>query len=173
LDELPWLSLYAAALEVEQRFGVSQAVARKKLRRACADEHIKSMKAPRDEPSMKARRDEPTIRLPFEYWEPVAPSEWREREVDYDGPDADGCKIEVMIYEPDFRFWIKGDISKSNRRAPRKRDLVERALNAIWPDGNIPESILNKEIERKVGELLKREGRDISRETILRAAGRK
>src|SRR5205823_8856692 len=96
MNEDDWLYFYTAAREVEQRLNVSRAVARKRLREACADQLIISMKAPCDEPAGQ---------LPFEFWERIAPHDWREREVDYDGPDKDGCKTEVMIYEADFRSW--------------------------------------------------------------------
>ena len=45
--------------------------------------------------------------LPIEFWVRIDPREWSARTVDYDGPDADGCEIDVMIHEDDFRSWIK------------------------------------------------------------------
>jgi hypothetical protein len=55
---------------------------------------------------MKAPCDEPSGRSPAEFWTIVKAREWRDGEVDQDGPDADGCKIEVMLKEADFRFWL-------------------------------------------------------------------
>jgi hypothetical protein len=73
MNEDDWLSFYAAAREIEQQSDVSSAVARKQLRQACGDQLIATMKAPWDEPAG---------RLPFEYWERIAPREWCERQVD-------------------------------------------------------------------------------------------
>jgi hypothetical protein len=90
-----WLSFYTAASEIEQQHRISGAEAQKKLRTACREELIRTRKAPTDDGFL----------LPFEFWTRVAPSEWS-RQVDYDGPDKDGCAIEVMIFEPDFRSWF-------------------------------------------------------------------
>ena len=167
MDEPGWLSLYEAALEVERSFGISRAVARKRLRQACAEQLITSMKAPYDDGHQ----------LPFEYWSPVAPSEWRQREVDYDGPDKDGCETVVMIREDDYRHWLNGATKNNgqkvtNRGSPKRR-LAEQAIKKLWP-GGIPSSLLNKQIEKEVADWLEQQGvPPISRETILRAAGRK
>jgi len=155
--EPEWLTFNRAALEIQKQHGGSQADAQARLRHACADEKIRSMKAPYD-----------PNELPLEYWTRVAPNEWRDRQVDYDGPSADACDIEIMINGDDFRHWLgePTPICKS----PSKRDLAEQAINGIWPNG-IPPDLLNKEIEKQVGERLK--PRIISKDTILRAAGRK
>jgi hypothetical protein len=51
--------------------------------------------------------------------------------------------------------------------------LAEQAIKKLWP-GGIPSSLLNKEIQKAVGDWLKQQGiAHISRETILRAAGKK
>ena len=166
MDEPGWLSLDEAALEVERSFGISRAVARKRLRQACAEQLITSMKAPYDGGYDEGHQ------LPFEYWSPVAPSEWRQREVDYDGPDKDGCETEVMIREDDYRYWLNG-ATNVRSKGSSKRDLARRAINDIW-SGDIPIEISNKQIAKQVGEHLKQQGRsDIGSDTILRAAGRK
>ena len=157
MDEPGWLTFYTAALEIEQRFGGSQAEAQAKLRQACADQKIRSMKAPYDD-----------AQLPFEFWTWIAPSEWHSRQVDYDGLDRDSCKTEVMIHETDFRYWLGEPPPQTS--APSKRDLVKQVIDEIWPNG-IPANLLNKEIEKQVGDRLKPQ--IISRDTILRAAGRK
>jgi hypothetical protein len=119
MDEPGWLTFYTAAREIEQRFGGSQAEAQAKLRQACADQKIRSRKAPIEKQG----------RLPFEFWTRVAPREWREREVDYDGPDADGCAIEVMINESDFRHWLLGQQSpEDNRITSSLSDLTSAAI---------------------------------------------
>jgi hypothetical protein len=165
MDEEGWITFYTAAKELEQAFGISWAAAQKRLRQACAEQLITSMKAPYDEPAGE---------LPFEYWTRVAPSEWREREVDCDGPDKEGCPTEVMIRDADYRHWLNG--LSGTRSVPNrspKQELVKRIIKDIWPD-NIPRGTLNKQIERQVGERLKQQGHPhISSDTILRAAGRK
>jgi len=83
MNEDDWLPFYSATGEMEQRSSLSRAVARKQVRQACADQLITSMKAPCDDGH----------RLPFEFWKRIAPKEWREREVDYDEQDAEGCEI--------------------------------------------------------------------------------
>jgi hypothetical protein len=171
MDEPGWFSLYEAALEVERSFGISRAVARKRLRQACAEQLITSMKAPYDGGYDEGHQ------LPFEYWSPVAPSEWRQREVDYDGPDKDGCETVVMIREDDYRHWLnvvmireddyrhwlngatKNNGQKVTNRGSPKRRLAEQAI---------------KQIEKEVADWLEQQGvPPISRETILRAAGKK
>jgi hypothetical protein len=58
------------------------------------------------------------------------------------------------------------------RKQP-KRNSAEDAIKQIWPDG-IPSGVVNADIEKKVGAWLKeRDLSDVSRDTILRAAGRK
>jgi hypothetical protein len=163
MNEEDWLTFYEAASEIEQRSGVSRAVARKRLRQACADQLITMMKAPYDEQAGL---------MPPEFWNPIAPSEWRQREVDYDGPDKDGCPTVAMIREADYRHWLNGE-SDVRSNGSSKRDLAKQAINEIWSD-DIPKEVSNKQIAKQVGERLKQQGRsDISSDTILRAAGRK
>jgi len=100
MNEPGWLTFYTAAREIEQRFGGSQAEAQAKLRQACRDEKIRAMRAPYD------GQGEGPDQLPIEFWTRVAPREWRERDVDFDGPDDDGCPIEIMLNENDFRHWL-------------------------------------------------------------------
>jgi hypothetical protein len=104
MNEEDWLTFYEAAQEIAERLGMSQAVARKHLRQACADQLIITMKRPLD-----------PVPLPVEFWTRVDPREWSTRTVDHDPPDADGCKTEVMIHEDDFRSWIGHP--QSNREA--------------------------------------------------------
>jgi hypothetical protein len=121
-----WLSFYEAAHEVVQRFGVSRAEAEAQLRQGCADQKLRSMKAPIDGNC-----------LPFEFWTRVAPSEWRDREVDYDGPDADGCEVTVMINEADFRYWLSLRSAQGNARkqAQGKAPLIIEHLKEMHPHG--------------------------------------
>jgi hypothetical protein len=126
MHEPGWLSFYSAALEIEQRFRLSQAEARKKLRKACADQQISSMKAPYEEPGQ----------FPFEFWTRITPDEWRERQVDYDGPNADGCMTEVMIFEKDFQYWLSQQMPPEKKKQARGIvPLIIEHLQAMYPDG--------------------------------------
>jgi hypothetical protein len=165
MNEEDWLTFYETANEIEQRSGVSRAVARKRLRQACADQLITTLKAPYDEQAGL---------MPIEFWSPIAPSEWRQREVDYDGPDKDGCPTVVMIREGDYRHWLNAASDVRRNKGSPKRDLARQAVEEIWPDAIIPKEVSNWQIERQVADRLKQQGRsDIGRDTILRAAGRK
>ena len=181
MTESEWIAFYAAARDIHQRIGGSLAEAQMKLRRACRDGLIRTMKA--------LYEDE--RQLPFEFWARIAPHEWSEREVDYDGLDADGCKVMAMIHEDDFRQWLNkqqptmADASSPpgsllDKRATRaKRELVRRIIADLYP-GGIPGLVTNPEIAKQVQERLPaycKENnlprRQISDDTILRAAGRK
>ena len=167
MNEPNWIYFYEAAHEVEQSFGISWAAAQKRLRQACADQLITSMKAPCDDGH----------RLPIDYWSPIAPREWREREVDYDGPDKDGSETAVMLREADYRHWLNGatknDAQKVTNRGSPKLRLAQQAIKELW-SGGIPSNLLNNEIEKSVGDWLKQKGlAQVSRDTILRAAGKK
>ena len=180
MNEPGWLTFYTASRITKWWLGVNEAEARIMLRLACAEQKIQSMKAPCDELGNPTRYEDRLQILPIEFWTRVAPSDWREREVDYDGPDADGCHIEVMLNETEFLDWlIKQPPDKEPAKSTRKRDLVQQAINALWQDG-IPRDILNKQLEKQVAVWIadhcKRRNLpkpDISRDTILRTAGRK
>jgi hypothetical protein len=122
MNEEDWLTFYEAANEIEQRSGVSRAVARKRLRQACADQLITTLKAPYDEQAGL---------MPIEFWSPIAPSEWRQREVDYDGPDKDGCPIVVMIREDDYRHWLNERSTTSGQAAFLKRFQISRSQSKL------------------------------------------
>jgi hypothetical protein len=119
MHEPGWISFYSAAADIRQRCGGSLADAQGRLRHACADGRMRSMKAPLD----------PEV-LPLEYWTGLAPSEWRVREPDYDGPDADGCEVVVMINEDDFRPWLNAlpTPAADNRRDAAIRKLLEAGV---------------------------------------------
>ena len=179
MTEPGWITFYTAARHIHQRIGGSQAEAQMKLRRACGDGLIRTMKAPYENEHTQ---------LPFDIWTRVAPREWREREVDYDGPDADGCKMVAMIHEDDFRQWLTKQQADApslprslvHKRANRsKRELAKLVIADLWPHG-IPELVTNPELCKQVQERLPgycKENnlprRQISDDTILRAAGRK
>ncbi|MGB6660329.1 MAG: hypothetical protein WBE90_14895 [Xanthobacteraceae bacterium] len=159
-----WISFHQATHEVSKRVGCGWAEAKRTLRSACAEAKIGSMKAPCDPDT-----------LPREFWTAVAHREWREREVDQDGPN-DGCEIEIILNEDDYRRWLNGiPLSKPGtltfRR--RKRDTAKEAIAELWPNG-IPAVLGNKDIIQRAGQRLKPNGAsEVSDDTILRAAGRK
>jgi hypothetical protein len=163
--EQEWISFYEAAHELTKRFDCGWAEAKVILRQACRDAKIDTMKAPLD-----------PDRMPSPFWTKITHREWRDREVDEDGPDADGCKIEVMVRDDDFRRWLNRQ--ETAKQAPkdgtrRLRQSAKQAINALWP-GGIPGGVSNGEINQKVSAHLKAHHLSkMSRDTILRAAGRK
>ena len=164
MTERPWLNFYFAANEIEQRLGVSGGEARRMLRQACASGAVRSQRQPYN-PSTGIEEGPP---------EPAKPSDWMHHQLDLEC-DADGCGYFVDVDEDDFRYWLNS-ATKNNAQKVRgstKRRLAEQAIKKLWP-GGIPSNLLNKEIEKAVGDWLKQEGlAHISRETILRAAGKR
>jgi hypothetical protein len=131
MDEPGWLIFYTAAREVEQRCAVSQAEAQAMLRQACRDVKMRSMKAP-----YEGERDQ----LPFDSWTRLAPRDWRERDVDYDGPNADGCWTIVMINEDDFQYWLDQEAA-ANPEKPlgALQPLLIRLLSEKFPGKPVPD----------------------------------
>jgi hypothetical protein len=166
MTERAWLSFDFAANEIGQRLGVSGGVARRMLRNVCASGDVRSQRQPFN-PATGIDEGPP---------EPIKPSDWTQREVDLEC-DADGCKYFVDVDEADFWYWLNGATKNNaqkvtNRRSPKRR-LAEHAIKELWP-GGIPSNLLNKEIEKAVGDWLKQQGvAQVSPETILRAAGKK
>ena len=161
-----WLSFYLATNEIEQRLGVSGGVAERLLRDACASGDVRSQRQPYN-PATGIDEGPP---------ETVRPSVWSCDQVDL-VRDADGCKYHVDVDEADFRYWLNGatknNAKKVTSRGSPKRRWAQQAINKLWP-GGIPSNLLNKEIEKAVGEWLKQQRlAPVSRETILRAAGKK
>jgi hypothetical protein len=163
MNEPAWFTFYTAAREIKHRLGGSEAVAQARLRRACADEKIRSMKAPYDDGNQ----------LPIEFWTRIAPSEWLERQVDYDGPDADGSAIEVMISEADFQSWLGDAVPLSTQRTAYLRASAKQAISELWPDG-VPDCLPSTDLYQKVGDWHKAKSLRVpSRTTVFRAAGRR
>jgi hypothetical protein len=169
-DPSKWISFFTAAAEIEKRLGCSQKKGRTRLRHAFIDEELTSKEAPYEE------RQRFITFLPVEQWSSIAPSEWRKREVDYRDRDADGCKAMVMIHDKSFREWLArqaiGKHERSGTRAGTPRASARRVIEALFPNGT--DGISNGDIVLKVGAQLKTLGQTVpSRETILRAAGRR
>jgi hypothetical protein len=169
--EPDWISFHEAATEIQRVRGLDRARARQQLRAACADERIHSRQAPYETKDQWFSFAEPS-----EYWRPIKPSEWRNGEVDYDNHDTEGNKVMVMLSEVQFRDWLATPPKPQSLRLvrkQRKRDAAKAAIAALWPRG-IPEGVSNSDLECKVGAWLKEKKLTApSRDTILRATGRK
>jgi hypothetical protein len=125
--------------------------------------------------------------LPFEHWVSIAPKEWREREVDYDGPDKDGFEVYIMLRKEDFDYWREHlKLAPHAKSAGASRKTVKggwakKAISALWPGGAPPPTELsNKNLIRQADEWIIAECKrqnvpppEISPDTILRYAGRK
>ena len=123
--------LLYAARDVKQRRAVSQAEAQAMLRLACREEQLRSM---------KALYEGEQRQLPFGKWSRVAPREWRERDVDYDGPNADGYWTIVMISEADFQHWLDQKAA-ANPEKPLSdlQPLLIRLLSEKFPGRTVPD----------------------------------
>jgi hypothetical protein len=129
MTEPGWLTFYAVSRITKWWLGVNEAEARIKLRLACAEQKIQSMKAPCEELENRTRYEDRLQILPIEFWTRVAPSDWRQREVDYDGPDADGCATKVMLNETEFLDWLnKQPPDKDKQSAP-----AQKKARGKWP----------------------------------------
>lgn len=142
MDEPGWISFASGAYEVQKRSGVGWAEACRRVRAACRDELITTMTAPYDDESQ----------LPREFWKAVAPSEWRRRDVDYEGSDADGSDMVAMLKEDDFHRWLAAK-PKAKRASPMDR-LAREAL----ADLKLAASVPNKEAHQRVGKWVKTHG---------------
>jgi hypothetical protein len=165
------LAFFFAAQEIERRLGFSPGAAQARLRELCASGVVRSWKEPYSIVGGQPEGEGPP--------ELIEPSEWRVREVDL-ASDADGCMNFVNVSKIDFDHWLNGhQASKSGGRSTPKRAWAKLAISKLWPDG-IKKPVSNAQIENEVLDWLKgywkRENRrsvEISRDTILRAAGRK
>jgi hypothetical protein len=164
-NEEPWLSFYTATHEMEQRFGMSRGAAQRTLRELCRSGEVRSQKQPYTMVNSEPQPEGPTER--------IEPSEWRERDIDC-MTDVDGCRYLVDVSENDFRQWLSHKAkAPPAQKSPLRRDLAKQAVDALWPN-EVPKSLVNKDIERAVANYMKANGLAApSKETILRAAGRK
>jgi hypothetical protein len=168
----PCVHFLSAAEEIHKQLGLSRGAAQKRLREVCASGEIRAWK----EPYSLTVRGEPQGEGPPEF---VNAAEWRATEVDQ-ATDEDGCHYWVRLSEEDFKYWFSQRKTPRAKPLPRKLALAKEAISDLWPDG-IPETITNKEIEKQVGEWIAEDCKrksmrrqpEISRDTILRAAGRK
>jgi hypothetical protein len=180
-----WFFFYTAAGVIEDRLGVPGGVAQRKLREACASGDIRSKWLV---PSGSGEWRYETVK-PSEWAKDQMDLEWLRRDdvvdtlkeeadpLDELEPDPDNLPGPAGIYVngDDFRYWLDKlkPPAEPAARSPHKRDFARQAVDVLWPDG-VPEELINKQIEKQVGDWLKAKGLpEISRDTILRAAGRK
>jgi hypothetical protein len=169
----PYIHFLSAAEEIHKQLELSRGAAQKRLREVCASGDIRVWK----EPYSSTVRGEPHGEGPPEF---VNAAEWRATEVDQ-ATDEDGCHYWVRLSEEDFEYWLSQQKKPRAKPLPRKRALAKQAISELWADGIIPETVTNKEIEKQVGEWIAEDCKqknmrrqpEISRDTILRAAGRK
>jgi hypothetical protein len=150
-----WISFDVAIEEIRSRLGMSPGFAETKLREICASGSIRAIK-------FDLR---PFLMFPEEPG-PIGLSEWGRDMPDY---------IHPAVSSEDFRYWLNKQAPPPapEPRSSQKRDQARQAVDALWPQG-IPTELLNKQIEKEIGEWLKAKGLpEVSRDTILRAAGRK
>jgi hypothetical protein len=122
------ISFLEASIEIEKRLGVSRAEAERRLREACAEGQVRAFKD-----RYHNLLDHPIAELQTR----IAPSEWRAREVDYDGRDADGLAMQVSINAADLRYWLA---QRPQPATDSPRDVVIRKLLKAGhrPPGTIP-----------------------------------
>ena len=94
--------------------------------------------------------------LPREFWTgPVAPSEWRQRDVDCSGSDADGCTLVAMLNEDDFRRWREAKPTpKTKGRGAPKDDLARKTMAEL----NLPGGMSNTEVHQRIAKELNAQG---------------
>ena len=159
-----WIAFGEAAWRIEGRLNVSVGHSQVTLRNLCASGEVRSVRIEYDiDPS-----DDPDA-TPVEV-KMVRPSEWRTTEVDLDGV--------IEVSEGDLEYWLREQgappppvIERQLMPQPQwKQALVRKAIAELWPN-DIPEELVNAQIEQRVCEHLKRMGAPpISGDTILRAA---
>jgi hypothetical protein len=86
------------------------------------------------------------------------------------------------VSEEDLRFWLdrqgatqstEPEDERPLTRQQWKQNTAKKAIAELWSDG-VPEDFTNPQIEQRVAEQMKKMGAvPVSRDTILRAAGRK
>jgi hypothetical protein len=125
-----YITFADGAWEIQKQLNVGWGDACRRLRVACREEWITTMLAPYDNGSQ----------LPSEFWTgPVAPSDWRQRDIDCSGLDADGCVLVAMLNEDDFRRWRAAELTTPKTRPARgsgtKRPVIIKYLSEMFPKG--------------------------------------
>jgi hypothetical protein len=121
-DDDDWTGFGEAAEEIARRIGCDADEARRRLREACAEGRIYSMKAPYEE-------DYDSVQIlfaPLDEWTEIPFGEWRKRKVDHDGPDGFGRSTLVMLQQVQFDDWL--DDETKPPVSDGSRDAVIRKL---------------------------------------------
>ena len=161
-----WIAFSEAAREIEERLNVSVGHSQVTLRNLCANGEVRSVRIKYDIDPYDPDATPVEVKM-------VRPSEWRTTEVDLDDV--------IEVSESDLEYWLRQQgappaavIERQLMPRPQwKQVLARKAIAELWPN-DIPEDLVNAQIEQRVCERLKRMGAPpISRDTILRTAGRK
>jgi hypothetical protein len=169
-----WLFPWATE-KIKDALNISMGAANVRLRQLCASGEVRSIRYDDTDVVDAAEGSESEEEFEWkasELPEYIKPAEWRNEEIDLTRPG-----IVICVSEDDVKHWIKsqGPLKEEDpKTAPsHKRDLASQAIAALWPKG-VPASLLNKDIEKAVADYMKSNGLAVpSKETILRAAGRK
>jgi hypothetical protein len=159
-----WAYFSLGAELIRNMLGMSLGFAETKLRELCASGNIRSMKYDDYDDTDDENPPEPEI---------IKPSEWVHNQIDLSLP----WHVTLTVNIEDLEYWLKDRVAvkpePTEPRTSHKRDQARQAVEALWPNG-VPNELVNKQIEQKVAEWLKAKGLpEISRDTILRSAGRK
>jgi hypothetical protein len=171
LDGEPWITFYWACVEIRQGLGLSMGVAQQTLREQCA----KGVRSMRYEVGLIGGEYGPLHPI-----KPIKPREWLKDELDLDlewtsdGDEVEGPEgycVEVSAY--DFVDWLAKQPKPEAETQSPKQEIAQQAIKALWPSG-VPATLLNKQIVPQAEDWIKAKGfPKISRDTILRAAGRR
>jgi hypothetical protein len=167
-----WIDFYEASEQLRERLSLSRGEAERTLRGLCAGGTVRTLRAVYEVDGS----------APVEPLEIIKPSEWLHDEVDL---SADDQTTAIEVCEDDLNHWLdkqqpdKPEPAKSSRNP--KSSLAQQAIDALWLNGiPDPKDLTNKDLERLVtgwiADYCKQHNlpkRDISRDTILRTAGRK
>lgn len=167
-----WLNFHYAVLEIKAKLGVSIGKAQSILRQLCGSGEVQSQKQPYTTTVLDEFQGEGPPQK-------IEPCEWRDHEIDL-MTDNDGCRYIVDVCKSDFGYWLyQQKPAKPKTKATPKLDLAKLAIQALWPNG-IPKELMHKQIEAPMADWItvhcKRNNLprpNISRDTLLRAAGRK
>jgi hypothetical protein len=181
-----WVHFHDAAEAVATELKLSVGVAERRLREQCASGDVRSIR-------YEAIEDDGEIMQLIDNPLPIKSREWAQDQLDITPDTADDQAVTeyVDVSKGDVEHWIEGAqnpkmasvtaeaSTTAPKRASRKREFATLGINELWCDG-VPASLPNTEIEKQFGLWLTEHCKqhklpkpEISRDTILRAAGRK
>jgi hypothetical protein len=159
-----WVYFGEATDKISQRLDLSRGSAERTLRELCARGRVRSL---------RHHIDIDDLLGPAEL---IRPSEWFSNLSS--APDE-----YIDVSEADLLDWLDKqhplEPLPAKGKTVKKRELVERAINDLWPDG-ILEALTKSQIEKQVGDWLTiycKQNRipkpDIGHNTIIHAANRR